>query len=268
MASVARRYNRQPGERSQARRRAVDNTSLRRLTQAGRRQQTRIRAYLGGGARSPRTTGVGGASGRNVSVVQHPGGRDDSGRQRSRVAPSADRNVSGPRRLRGVTSSEPQRRAPLRQRAATSERRVVSEPQRQARNVGAALRHSGETSAWRKAGLRCNWRRTRPFSRNDGARHTVQNINRFSSVSGVPLFWADPRTFWSSTTTGLLALRVTNSQRPHVRHVNSALRRNSSKNDLLVCCPGTVSQNLAILCLLNRTGNTAIDYPIVNSNGC
>ena len=44
LAQVARRYSGQPGERSQAWRRTVDNTSLRRLTQAGRCLQTRIRA--------------------------------------------------------------------------------------------------------------------------------------------------------------------------------------------------------------------------------
>ena len=41
LAHAARRYNRQPGERSQAWRRAVDNTSLRRRDGG---QQTRIRA--------------------------------------------------------------------------------------------------------------------------------------------------------------------------------------------------------------------------------
>ena len=131
-------------------------------------------------------------------------GRDDSGRQRPRVAPSADRNVRGPRRLRGVTSAS--RNV---ERRYVSEWRDVSELQCQsgapsasrnvkraksARNVGAALRQSAETSAWREAGLRCSWRRTRPFSRNDGTRHTVQNINRFTSVSGVPLFGLIPVT--------------------------------------------------------------------------
>ena len=74
--------------------RTVDNTSLCRLTQAGRCQQTRNRAYLGGGvgrrggARS--STFVAPADAPSASCDARS--RDDSGRQRPRVAPSADRD--------------------------------------------------------------------------------------------------------------------------------------------------------------------------------
>ena len=113
VASVARRYNRQPGERSQAWRRTVDNTGLRRLTQAGRCQQTCTCAYLGGGvgrcggARSPRTTGVCEASGRNVSVVQRQRtvttAGDDGGRRRRRATTAGD---DGGRRRRATTAGD------------------------------------------------------------------------------------------------------------------------------------------------------------------
>ena len=104
--------------------------------------------------------------------------------------------------------------------------------------------------------------------RNDGTRHRQFKLNIFTSVSGVPLFWTNPRNFWRSTTTGLLALSVTNSHSNNVRTfgtltLNPALRRNSSKNVLLLCCPGTVPPNLAVVCLLKCTRNTAVDYPIV-----
>ena len=127
--------------------------------------------------------------------------RDDSGRQRPRVAPFADRNVHGPRRLRSVTSaSRNVERIYVSERRDVSERNVehryvsercnryvserceVSEPQRQRRATSSAQRQARngkratwarryvkapKTSAWRKAGLRCSWQRTRPFSRND-----------------------------------------------------------------------------------------------------
>ena len=148
MASVARRYNRQPGERSQAWWRTVDNTSLCRLTQAGRCQQTwAVVSDIAVVHARPRTTGGCGASGRNVSVVRRQG-RDTSERPRPRVAPSADHNIHGPRRLRGVTSASrnverrhvSERRdvsEPQRQRTATTAWRDVSEPQRRARQRAA-----------------------------------------------------------------------------------------------------------------------------------
>ena len=134
-ASVARRYNRQPGERSQVWRRTVDNASLRRLTRAGRRQQTRNRAYLGGGVGrrgGARSSTHDGRLWRQRKQRQRRATSGavttsgDSGRQRPRVAPSADRNVHGPRRQRGVTSAS--RNV---ERRYVSERRDISEPQRQ-----------------------------------------------------------------------------------------------------------------------------------------
>ena len=83
--------------------------------------------------------------------------RDDSGRQRPRVAPSADRNVHGLRQ-----------RAAQRQRAATSEWYVISEPQRQARNVKRAT-----SSAQRQAR---NVKRA-----TSSAQRQVRNVKRATS---------------------------------------------------------------------------------------
>ena len=165
----------------------------------------------------------------------------DSGRQRPRVAPSADRNVSGPRRLRGVTSASrnverryvSERRdvsEPQRQRTATTAWRDVSEPQRQA-----ARRQRATSSAQHQARniKRATWARryVRAPKRQRGAKLVYavvgeeQGRSRETTVPGTDSskyksiylgirgsLWADPRNFWSSTTTGLLALRVTNSQ--------------------------------------------------------
>ena len=150
---AARRYNGQPSERSQARQRTVDNTSLRRLTQVGRYKKTahpRVGGYVDGGvgrrggACSPRTTGrwpdvtnVCGVSGRNVSGPRWqraiaPEGSTVSGPQRQRRLTSErryvnSRNVRGPQRESdsGVTSACRNVRAPQRQSGATSASRSV-----------------------------------------------------------------------------------------------------------------------------------------------
>ena len=132
--------------------RTEDNASLRRLTRAGRCQQTRNRAYLGGGvgrrggARSSTHEPADATSADATSAPCDVRSRDENGRQRPRVAPSADRNVHGPRRLRGVTSAS--RNV---ERHYVSERCDVSVPQRQARNVkrakSSAQRRRGATSS-------------------------------------------------------------------------------------------------------------------------
>ena len=100
---------------------------------------------------------------RDVSEPQRRAPLRQRAARRQRAATSASRNVRAARRQQAVTSST--------QRQARNVKRATSSAQRQGRNVGAALRQSAETSAGRKAGLRCRWRRTRPFSRNDGTRH-------------------------------------------------------------------------------------------------
>ena len=124
-------------------------------------------------------------------------------------AKSASRNVRGPRRLRGVTSasrnverrdvSEPQRQsgAPS---ASRNVKRATSNAQRQARNVKRATwarcyvkapkRQRGAKLVYAVVGEEQGRSREttvpgRPF----------KNIYIFTSVSGVPLSWADPRNF-------------------------------------------------------------------------
>ena len=124
------------GERSQAWRRTIDNTSLRRLIQAGRCQQTCTRASAGmwdvavvqvRPARQDEalTSPTCGVSGRNVSRPRRhrataPEGTIVSGPQCHRLVTSGGRYVNS-RNVRGPQS----------QRAATTAWRDVSEMQRQ-----------------------------------------------------------------------------------------------------------------------------------------
>ena len=150
------------------------------------------------------------SAGRHVSVAQRrsvvtsaaatSAGRNVSGSQRQRAAMSAGRNVSG------RNDSVAQRQRSQRQRGATSTSRNVrvvtpAAATSAGRNVSEAQRQSAVTC------LRCRRRRTRLFSLNDGTRQTVQNTYKYLCL-GVPLFRVSLY-FWSSVTTGLLALRVT-----------------------------------------------------------
>ena len=154
---------------------------VRRRDDSGR-QRPRVAPSADRNVHEPRRLRSVTSTSRNVERLYVSERRDVSETQRR--APLRQRAVRshraatsrGPRRLRGVTSAS--RNV---ERCYVSERRDVSVPQRQSgalsasRNVkratSSAKRQSAQTSAWHKAGLRCSWRRTRPFSRNDSTRH-------------------------------------------------------------------------------------------------
>ena len=170
----------------------------------------RISAYVGGGvgrrvgACSPRATGRGidvtdvcGVSGCNVSGPR---------RQRPRVALSADRKVSVVQchstvMSTAATSAGRNVSVARRQRVAASERAMWAR-----RYVRAPKRQRGAKLVYNVIGEEKDRSCETTVPGTDSSKY------KNTSVSGVPLFWADPRNFWSSTMTGLLALRVTNSQ--------------------------------------------------------
>ena len=217
-------------------------SDLRRHTQAGRCQQTRVGGSVGafgGGCVERRTARLDEASAeladdqRDVTHrwrrqrtptravpadhgPQHPmvapsAGRHVSVAQRrsvvtSAAATSAGRNVSGSQRQRAANVSGPQRQRSQRQRGATSTSRNV----RVVTPAAATSAGRNVSEAQRQSAVTClrrRRRRTRLFSLNDGTRQTVQNTYKYLCL-GVPLFRVSLY-FWNSVTTGLLALRVT-----------------------------------------------------------